>query len=63
MIDPVAVLPPQRIKVKADENEVLREKNVEVQMLKFGQEVDLDKLEQMSENKGAVVLKAKVRDT
>lgn len=51
----------QLIKVKADENDVLRQKNVEVQMLKFGQEVDLDKLEAMSENKGAAALKQKAR--
>ena len=30
-------------------------------MMKFGQVVDLDKLEAMSENKGAVMLKNKVR--
>jgi len=51
------------IKAETAENGILRGKFEEVQMLKFGQLVDLDKLEKMADNKQADVLKAKVRAT
>jgi len=51
------------IKAETGENGILRGKFEEVQMLKFGQLVDLDKLEKMADNKQADVLKAKVRAT
>ena len=41
----------------------MRAKYEEVQMLKFGRMVDLDRLEKMADNRQADVLKAKVRQT
>ena len=49
------------IKATTAENGTLRGKFEDVQMLKFGQLVDLDKLEQMAENTQLDGLKAKVR--
>lgn len=43
------------------EMEILRKKNIEVQMMKFGQEVDLDALQQRSVNTTAEMLEAKCR--
>jgi len=51
------------IKASSGANGELRAKYEEVQMLKFGRMVDLDRLEKMADNRQADVLKAKVRQT
>ena len=53
----------QVIKASTAANGELRAKYEEVQMLKFGRMVDLDRLEKMADNRQADVLKAKVRQT
>jgi len=53
----------QVIKASSGANGELRAKYEEVQMLKFGRMVDLDRLEKMADNRQADVLKAKVRQT